>query len=274
MDALPKPELTRTGSGGLFWHEDSALRLEHGVLVAFSERGGGVSGGPYSSLDLAAHVGDTPAAVDANRAALLSALGLEASAAALTCAEQVHGSAIATVDDLLRGSGAHAEGGRPSVPGVDALVTELTRTPLLLFFADCVPVALVAPGPAVAVAHAGWRGALSGIAGETAVALAREAGCACCDLIAYIGPHIGPCHYEVSDEIMSQFINTFGTFARAESGGLDLGAVVTSSLIDAGVSTCNIAALGVCTAEATDRFFSYRAEGGLTGRHGALACIL
>jgi copper oxidase (laccase) domain-containing protein len=73
---------------------------------------------------------------------------------------------------------------------------------------------------------------------------------------------------------MSQFVNTFDTVARAESGGLDLGAAVTVSLRSAGVDPCNIAGLGVCTAETTDRFFSYRAEAGLTGRHGALACIL
>jgi len=73
---------------------------------------------------------------------------------------------------------------------------------------------------------------------------------------------------------MSQFVNSFGTFARAESGGLDLDAVVTASLDRAGVTPCNIARLGSCTAETTDRFYSYRAEGGNTGRHSALACIL
>lgn len=73
---------------------------------------------------------------------------------------------------------------------------------------------------------------------------------------------------------MSHFVNAFGTVARADSGGLDLGAVVNASLVDSGVDSCNITALGICTAEATDRYFSYRAEGGRTGRHGALACIL
>jgi hypothetical protein len=87
-------------------------------------------------------------------------------------------------------------------------------------------------------------------------------------------PHIGPCHYQVSDEIMSHFVNGFGTVARAESGGLDLGFVVAASLESAGVDPCNIVRLGVCTAEMTDRFYSYRAEAGLTGRHGAFACIL
>ena len=73
---------------------------------------------------------------------------------------------------------------------------------------------------------------------------------------------------------MSQFCNTFGTVARAVSGGLDLDAVVTASLVDAGVAPCSIARLGTCSAEATDRFFSYRAEDGRTGRHAAFACVL
>jgi copper oxidase (laccase) domain-containing protein len=122
--------------------------------------------------------------------------------------------------------------------------------------------------------HAGWRGALVGIAGKAARELASEAECDTDLLRAYIGPHIGACHYEVGSEIMSQFVNVFGTFARADSGGLDLGSVVAVSLIDAGVDPCNIASLGECTAETTDRFYSYRAEAGLTGRHGALACVL
>ena len=156
----------------------------------------------------------------------------------------------------------------------DSLTTSTPGVVLALCFADCVPVVLVAPGPAVAVAHAGWRGALAGIAGATVRTLAQTASCDPAQIVAYIGPHVGACHYEVSDEIMSHFCNTFGTFARAVSGGLDLDAVVSANLVDAGVSPCSIARLGMCTAETTDRFFSYRAENRRTGRHSAFACVL
>jgi len=122
--------------------------------------------------------------------------------------------------------------------------------------------------------HAGWRGALASLPGRAVHAI-RGSGVRSSDTIrAYIGPHIRACHYTVGEPLMSQFVNTFGTFARAESGGLDLDAVVSASLQRAGVIQCNIARLGICTAEATDAFFSYRAEGGLTGRHAAVACIL
>jgi hypothetical protein len=188
-------------------------------------------------------------------------------------AEQVHGACVALVTAREAGHGASASGGSRPIPATDALVTAETDLPLLLCFADCVPVIVVGPGPVVAVVHAGWRGALAGIPGTTARVVAEQAGCDPGALRAYIGAHIGPCHYEVDEGTLSQFVNTFDTLARAESGGLDLGHVVAASLTHAGVDPCRIASLGTCTAETTDRFFSHRAEAGLTGRHGALVCI-
>lgn len=273
LRALPTPQLERACLGDIAWWTDPHLE-DSGVVFGFSERSGGVSGSPYTSLDLAAHVGDDPVHVDENRARLLKAVGLIAFRGRLTVPDQVHGDRVSVVDSLTAGSGGRASGGRPPIPGTDALVTTEPGIPLMLCFADCVPIVLLAPGPGVAVAHAGWRGALDSIAGTTACELARVAGCRVSELTAYIGAHIRACHYSVSPDIMSQFCNTFGTVARADSGGLDLDAVVTASLVDAGVAPCSIARLGTCTSEATDRFFSYRAEDGRTGRHSAFACVV
>jgi YfiH family protein len=171
--------------------------------------------------------------------------------------------------------GAFARPGSPSaVPGTDALFTLEADTPLMLCFADCVPVVLVAPGRprAVAVVHAGWRGALTGIAGEAARRLAAATGHGTDQLVAYLGPHIGECHYEVGDQILSQFAEAFGSIAAAR-GRLDLGAVVSQSLNGVGVPFSSQVRSSLCTAERTDAFFSHRAEGP-TGRHGAVACIL
>jgi YfiH family protein len=172
------------------------------------------------------------------------------------------------------GSGAFAATGGPPLPRTDALLTCEPDTPLMLFFADCVPIVLVAPGPCVAVVHAGWRGALVGIAERSVLELARAASCYPSEIDAYVGPHIGPCHYEVDERLLSQFVNRYGTCARAESGGLDLGFVVAASLQTAGVDSRSIAGLGTCTAETNDRFYSYRAEAGRTGRHCALASVV
>lgn len=242
--------------------------------MAFSERGGGVSAPPFASLNLAGHVGDDPGAVDQNRAVFVGATGLSAWRHRLTMAEQVHGERIALVDAATAGAGAFAAYGPPPISATDSLITTAPQVPLALCFADCVPVVLVAPGPVVAVVHAGWRGALASLPGKTACRMATQTACDVAQVRAYVGAHIRDCHYEVDEVLLSQFVNGFGTFARAESGGLDLDAVVSASLERVGVARCNIARLGTCTAEATDRFFSYRAEDGVTGRHAALACIL
>lgn len=271
---ISRPSLAPLEVGNVrVWH-DSRLLAEQGVVVGFSERVGGVSPAPFDSLNLAAHVGDDPRAVDENRSRFLHALDLESLRASLVVPEQVHGSGIVVVGKGEEGMGAFAAHGRGQIPATDALITAAKGIPLLLCFADCVPVVLVAPGPIVAVVHAGWRGALASLPGIVTRRLAAASGCDITEVVAYIGPHVRACHYEVGDEVMSHFINAFGTFARAASGGLDLDVAVTASLTDAGVAQCNIARLGTCTAEATDRFFSFRAEYGRTGRHAALACIL
>ncbi len=265
--------LTREERNGMAVWTDPGLREQHGIVVAFSERRGGVSDGPYATLNLAAHVGDDARDVDANRERLLRALGLWHARDALTCAEQVHGASVGIVAEAEAGAGARAGAvGRPSVPGVDALVTARADTPLMLLFADCVPVILVRTDtPAIAVVHAGWRGALSGIVGAAARAL--SGGDAAAAVSAYIGPHIGVCCYEVGDEVLSQFRDKFVTLSAA-SGRLDLGAAVAEDLVRAGVSMERQSHLGLCTADNTDTFYSYRAEGRLTGRHCAVAAIL
>ncbi|MDY0087433.1 MAG: polyphenol oxidase family protein [Coriobacteriia bacterium] len=267
-----RPHLVRhdTGSGVCVW-TDSKL-AQSGVLVAFSERLGGMSAAPCDSLNLAAHVGDDPGAVDVNRDKLLNALGIGGLRRRLVTAQQVHGDRVCEVCEADAGAGAYASG-TPPLAGVDALMTRLPDTPLLLMYADCVPVVLVAPPPATAVCvvHAGWRGALKGLPGRSARALALMSGCAPASLHAYIGAHIGQCCYQVGEDILSQFRTTFDTIG-AVVGGLDLAAAVRESLVRAGLAEEGIVELGVCTRDHTDRFFSYRASA-ITGRHGALAVI-
>ena len=267
--------LVRQQIGDLAVHSDPELLDRHRVIIAFSERTGGRSPAPFASLDLAAHVGDQPFCVDDNRALLMAALGIEPLRERLTVPEQVHGVVVRECTGAMAGMGAFARAGTPPpVPATDALLTADPDTPLLLCFADCVPVILVATGPrrAVAVVHAGWRGALGRIVEEAARRLAARAGCGTAELAAYIGPHVGPCCYEVDAALLSQFVQSFGTIAAAQ-GRLDLGAVVSESLNGVGVPFSSQVRSGLCTAERTDAFFSHRAEG-LTGRHGALACIL
>jgi YfiH family protein len=253
---------------------DQGLRASHGIVVAFSERSGGAGEAPYDSLNLAAHVGDVPTTVDENRSRLMAALGIAELRGALATAEQVHGAHVEVVDEGDAGRGAYAASGDAPIAGTDALVTRAVQLPMLMFYADCVPLILVHPGRprGISVVHAGWRGALDRIPGKAAIALAEECGAAPSDLIAYIGPHIASCCYDIDEERMSQFDNAFDTIAAAD-GHLDLSSAARESLAGTGVNPESIVEAELCTHDHVDRFFSFRAAP-TTGRHGALAVII
>ena len=261
----------RVERDGIAVHTVPSLFESSGVGIAFAERIGGVSGLPYASLNLASHVGDDPVRVDVNRERLLSAVGIGTLRDRLTTAEQVHGVRVTEVTPATAGAGASAASGPPPVPLADGLWTRERGLPLLLMFADCVPVILVRPSvPAVAVVHAGWRGVAAGIVGRAARLLADLPGED--DIAAFIGPHVGGCCYSVGPECVSQFDSAFVTITEVSSR-LDLGAAVADDLERSGVPKGHQWHLGICTAHNTDRFYSYRADG-QTGRHGALAVIL
>jgi len=271
------PSLERNTTGGISVYTDVFLRERAGIVVAFSERHGGVSVEPYASLNLAYHVGDDSHAVDDNRRTLWSALHLGDGAPAFTSAHQVHGFSVARVGN--RGEPNEITPGTVA-PEADALITDVPGTPLLLCFADCVPVILVAVGeqPAVAVVHAGWRGVVGGVIEQAVSALVKNYGSNPVSMLAYIGPHIGSDEFVVSEDVMAVFQSTFGRLSLVSPGPtgarVNLEAAVRESLTKLGVQSCNIASMGACTVRSTDRFFSHRAENGITGRHGAIAAIL
>lgn len=250
------------------------VRRPYGVTLAFTERQQGVSKGAFTSLNLGGACGDAPEAVRENRSCVLSALDAHACADNLINPHQVHGDKILVVrtsaaDEL---AAVRAE----CVQGADAIVCCAENVPVLLCFADCVPVILAAP-KGFAVVHSGWRGTLLRIASKAVHVLTAETGANVEDLLAYIGPHIGPREYEVSQEVIDRFTREFGSgIVAPDAGGrhLDLGAAVRICLTEAGVLAENIAEVTESTAAHTDRFFSYRAEQGQCGRHGAVAVKL
>lgn len=148
------------------------------------------------TLNLALHVGDEVELVLQNRRLFAQALGLDASK--FTTCEQVHGSNVAVVDEALVGAGATALA--DTIKDTDALVTNLANVPLLLFFADCVPLLFADERQGVcAVAHAGWRGTVAQIGRKTVKTMQQAFGSRPEDIIAAIGPSIGQCCYEVDD---------------------------------------------------------------------------
>lgn len=240
------------------------------VAFGFTERTGGVSAAPFASLNLGSHVGDDPAAVEENRMRVLRALGEAPRADRLLVPNQVHGDDVVVVGDA---SAAGVGRVRSRIAeGADAVACTVPGVPVMLCFADCVPVVIVGPG-GFAVAHSGWRGTFAGIAGKAARVLASELGCPASELSCCIGPHILGDEYEVSEELMDRFRSRFASLSGAAGRMLDLSAAIRESLEAAGVRPGRILDTGLSTMRDNDRFFSFRKEGGTTGRHAAVAVL-
>jgi YfiH family protein len=235
------------------------VRLAPGVTAAFTTRAGGVSDAPYGTLNLAGHVGDDPDSVALNRKAAGAALGLDGGR--VTWCDQVHGDAVAVV------SGEDA--GR-TFAATDALVTAATDTPLAVMAADCVPVLLAdARRGIVAAVHAGRRGLVTGVV-EVAVGTMLDLGAVREDVVVAVGPAIGPCCYEVGDDVAAEVTDALPvTRATTREGrtSLDLTAGVRHVLAGEGVRS--VTTVGGCTAHQPGLFFSHRRDG-TTGRHAGI----
>lgn len=235
-----------------------------GIPHGFTTRQGGQSIGPFASLNLGRGVDDDPQAVAANRAVVLRALGLDPRRHVE--ADQVHGAVIATV-------GA-ADAGR-SITASDGLATVERGTVLAVHAADCVPLLLADPRHgAVAAVHAGWRGTAEGIAAQAVQVLTGRFDSRPQDLIAAIGPSIGPCHYEVDGPVITQMRRWpwWQEVAPSNARGrwqLDLWEAIRRQLVESGLRPERIENLALCTYEHPDLFYSYRRDR-ITGRMAAI----
>lgn len=250
--------------GGISFLTDPGLRDATGVALAFTFRWGGVSEPPFDSLNLNRRVGDDPSHLDENIRRLLDAMGLHGLGNRLVNPVQVHGTRVLVLDEVPSSQRIDDE--------CDAVATALAGIPVMLGFADCVPIVLVAPDGAFCVVHSGWRGTLARISAVAVEALCRISHAEPSSLNAYIGPHIGACCYEVSDDLLRRFMDEFGPGCEAPRSCLDLEFAVRAALADAGVMEARVASAGICTAHDTGRCFSHRAEHGHTGRFAALCC--
>ena len=266
---LPLPRLVEGRFCNLTAYTDENLFDACGVRIAFSCRGGGASAGVYDSLNLGSHVHDDASCVARNRELLMSALGAEN--ARMVCPNQVHGADVAiceTVDDFDDACEFAAE-------GADAVAVSCDNVAALLCFADCMPVVLVAPGGAFAVVHCGWRGVVGGAWQHAALTLKEISGQEIERFNAYIGPYIHACHFEVGPEVVQQFSEQFGEECIVDANHVDMGCAMRAGLEALGVNPQRIADIDVCTVcDDGERFYSYRASGGVCGRHGAFAVKL
>jgi YfiH family protein len=252
----------RINQDGVVFYRFKGLASEVGLDHALFTRRGGVSRPPFATLNMGHTVGDDLTAVRANHRRALATLGWRQEDVA-TC-YQVHGARVAVVGASDRGR---------VCPETDALVTADPGVVLMLRFADCAPVLFYdRRRRVVGLAHAGWRGVVAGVLPAAVAALREAFGCRPTDLWAGVGPSIGPCCYEVGQEVVKQVslsVNGNDLFRRENDRlHLDLWAAVRCQLEEAGVGLVEVAEL--CTACRTDDWFSHRAEGGKTGRFGVV----
>lgn len=225
------------------------------VRAVSTTRQGGVSRPPYASLNLANHVGDDPAHVAENRRRLRVLADLPAEPAWL---EQVHGTAVVAAEIVLRPVAA------------DAVLTREPGRPCVVMTADCLPVLFCdRAGSVVAAAHAGWRGLAGGVLGATVARLATPPQ----QLLAWLGPAIGPQAFEVGDEVRAAFLALNAanaeSFQPSPAGRwlADLYGLARRQLRDLGVTA--VYGGDCCTFSEPERFFSYRREN-RTGRMATL----
>lgn len=259
--------IQRNANGLVYYQFESypSERVLHGVFT----RLGGVSKKPYDSLNLSVSVPDDPPAVKENRRRFYAAVGLDPDEAVRTL--QVHGARVAAVGpaDVM-----------VVQPATDGLVTDALDLPLVMAFADCTPIMLFDPvRGAVGIAHAGWRGTVAGVCQAAVARMVSTFGSCPSDIHAAIGPAIGPCCYEVGPDLVDQVTKAFGPnrgFFRSPDGQggrvhFDQWTANEFALCQAGVR--KIERADICTACHVDEFYSHRAEGGRTGRFGAIIVL-
>jgi YfiH family protein len=220
--------------------------------VAFTTRLGGVSEGPFESLNLGRRTGDDVEHVDENRRRLCSIL--DADEQQLTLGYQTHSTTVN-----------RAQAGSRGTPG-DGLWTDEPGVPMVALGADCVLIALARTNgdrPALAVLHAGWRGLADGIVEEAAGALGGR-------LSAVVGPSIGPCCYEVREDVGGRFRDRFGSRILSR-GKLDLWTAAELAARDAGAT--EVERVDLCTACRPDLFFSERRTGRPRGTQGVIGLV-
>jgi YfiH family protein len=224
-----------------------------GARAAFSARLGGTSEGPFKSLNLGRLTGDRADAVRENRHRLAAALAIDPERVLI--GRQVHAAEVVRHDEPTepRVFANPAAG----LPEADGHATGRADLAPLVFVADCLPVALAGPG-GVAMVHCGWRGLAAGIVERGVTEVDARA--------AAVGPGIGPCCYEVGDEVLRAF-EALGP-GVAENRMLDLREVARRLLDRAGVESIEVSDL--CTSCRPELFFSHRRDGGTTGRQAGL----
>lgn len=258
------PRLSLHSKDGLRFYTFETLKTRHAIFT----RHGGVSPEPWASLNVGGTVGDDLERVKKNRQMSFRAAGCAPESAFEVW--QVHSADVVC-----------ARAPRPeheSLRQADVILTDRPNVSLFMRFADCVPILAHDPrSGVVGIAHAGWMGTLRDVAGSMVGAMKKEYNSNPMDIVACIGPSIGPDHYEIGADVILQVMQKFGDDSdqvlRSINGKIHFDLWKTNQILleRAGVGKIEVA--GICTACRTEDWFSHRAEKGRTGRFGALISL-
>lgn len=249
-----------------------------GFLSYFiTTRHGGISAGPYASMNLGLHSGDERRLVLQNRQILAGQLGVFADR--LLTPRQIHGDGIIEIEDAYFSLPEEAKA--EWLSEADALLTNCREVYVAVSTADCVPVLLYAPDRLVAGAvHAGWRGTVKGIVGKAVRRMAEVYGCDPLCIRAGIGPSIGPDAFEVGEEVVEAFRRSGADLSRIAfrhpqtgKAHIDLWEANRLQLLAAGLSPDHVEVAGICTYTHSDHFFSARRLGVQCGRMWSGICL-
>lgn len=240
----------------------------HGI----STRIGGVSRGPYDSMNLGFTTMDVEPALAENRRRFSTALGI-GKLPLVQRLDLVHGNRVIELKESDTGE---------LLAQADGIVTDMVDRALITTFADCIPLILADPATgAIGVIHSGWRGTFAGIAGEAVKKMTESYGSKPENILAGIGPGIGRCCFETGKDVADAFFDKFGRWkdltvktSNKDKWFIDLKGLSERILTDSGLIPENIATANLCTCCRRDLFFSYRRDGGISGRMAAAAARL
>ena len=249
---------------GIRYYQFDTIQTRHALFT----RHGGVSPNPWGSLNVGGTVGDDLERVRQNRVLSFHALGC--SPETMFDVWQVHSADVVC-----------ARAPRPpdeSYRQADIILTDQPSLTLFMRFADCVPILIHDPrNGIIGIAHAGWMGTLRGVATATVDAMQKNFASKPADLIAGIGPSIGPDHYEIGADVILQVMQKFADdselLLKSHHGKVHFNLWEANRLLLERAGVGQIEVSGLCTACNTDDWFSHRAEKGRTGRFGALISL-
>ncbi len=240
-----------------------------GVNHCFTTKCGGVSCGTVKGLNLGFRVGDDIDAVNENYKLVARDMGFLYER--ITAGRQTHSANIRIITEKDAGKGVSKES---EFMDIDGLVTNISKLPLVVYYADCVPI-LMADRTAgvVAAVHSGWRGTVSEIVGNAVEIMIQQFGANPENIIAAIGPSIGQCCFETGDEVACQFDNDLVIEKNNGKFMIDLWKANENILLKCGIKKENIDIMKVCTICNSDMLYSYRVNKEATGRMGAFISL-